>query len=354
MITRLSQVAIVLLAVTIGASFMTGWAASNVVPPSSAALKSSVPVPNDFKPASCAAIAVTTLVTGTGTFSGTAASDLILGSAAADTITSNASNDCVIGGNGDDDLRAGTGGGAGGGTDVLNGGAGTDTCREEGGTPTVISCELTGPLAVQLIGGWLTGTTHAGVAGANRALIFIAATEDTGPPTVSSVTYGGQAMTPVIGSGAAGSNPRVRVEIWVLGEAGIAAAGSSTFVPTWSAAPSEPMYSHAFFRNVKQAAPTTSPQAANGSSGSPTTISTSAVTTISGDLAVFGAVSANAITFSPTNGFTEGTDASSGGTTALESGYKPTTATSETPATNTDATPGRWAMAAAVLTSSTN
>jgi hypothetical protein len=349
MLMRLAQLAIVLFVVTVGASFMTGWAASNTVPASSAGVESGVPAPDDFKPAECAGIAIASLVVGTGTFSGTGANDLILGSGAADTITSNAGDDCVLGGDGNDTLKAGTGGGSGGGNDVLNGAAGTDTCDPEGGTPTLIACDM-----VSLIGGWATGTTHAPAAGTDRALIFIASTEDAGPPSLTSVTYGGQAMLPVVSQGAVGANPRVVVEMWVLGEAGIAAAGGNTFVPTWSAVPTTPLYSHAFFDNVKQAAPTKSPLGATGSSVVPATISTSAVATISRDLAVFGAVSANAITFTPANGFTEGTDASAGGTTALETGYKPAFGASETPATATDATPGRWAMVGAVLTASSN
>ena len=68
---------------------------------------------NTLKPSSCSAITLSTTVTGTGTFSGTAAANLVLGSAAVDTITALGGNDCVLGG---------------GGNDSIDGGAGTDVC----------------------------------------------------------------------------------------------------------------------------------------------------------------------------------------------------------------------------------
>ena len=149
MVMRIAQLAIVLIVVVVGASFMTGWAAANLVPASSAGLASHVPVPDDFKPAACGGIAIGTLVTGTGTFSGTADNDLILGSPADDTITGEAGDDCVLAGGGNDGLRAGAGDNSGGAADVLNGGPDTDTCAAEGGTPTYVSCEQT--VAVHLL-----------------------------------------------------------------------------------------------------------------------------------------------------------------------------------------------------------
>jgi hypothetical protein len=346
MITRFAQLVVVLLVVAIGASFMTGWAASNVVPASSAGVDSHVPVPDDFKPPECAAIAIAGLVTGTGAFAGTGANDLILGSAAADTITSNAGDDCVLSGAGTDDLFAGTGGGFGGSSDVLNAGGDADRCRGEGGTATYISCES---VAASLLGAWATGLVHAAPVGQSRALVFAGQMEAGGTETLTGVTYGGQAMTLVVGVGTTTASPRVTVEIWVLGEAGIAAAADGTIVPTWTAAPTSEHYSSAFFGDVNQGALTGATQTNVGNGGSPLT--TAALASTWGDIALFAVATSNTPTFTPNNGFIEGTDENGG--SALETAYQPSTGADLTPSTTPSANPGRWAMVGAVLKSVT-
>ena len=113
------------------ASLLSGLAAANTVPISKI-VNSSRPITlNDLKPAECAALNLTTLVTGSGKFSGTAGNDLILGSPAADDIRGNAGTDCVLGGGGDDkldgrehnDVLLG-----GPDSDNILGGSGTDYC----------------------------------------------------------------------------------------------------------------------------------------------------------------------------------------------------------------------------------
>ena len=76
---------------------------------------------DDLKPAQCASITLTNLVTGTGTITGTAGNDLILGSASADTIDGQGGDDCILGGGGDDSLTGGTD------TDICLGGPDNDT-----------------------------------------------------------------------------------------------------------------------------------------------------------------------------------------------------------------------------------
>ncbi|MEY2420190.1 MAG: hypothetical protein QOI95_257 [Acidimicrobiaceae bacterium] len=76
---------------------------------------------NDLKPTQCAAITLTTKLTGSGTINGGAANELITGGAAVDTISGNNGNDCLMGGGGNDSLNGGAG------TDVCIGGLGTDT-----------------------------------------------------------------------------------------------------------------------------------------------------------------------------------------------------------------------------------
>lgn len=94
-------------------------AASTVVPASRAGASAQPITANALKPTACAAISLTGLVTGSGAFSDTNASRLVLGSAAADSIRGR--NDCILGGGGDDFLRGD------GGIDVCIGGPGLDT-----------------------------------------------------------------------------------------------------------------------------------------------------------------------------------------------------------------------------------
>jgi Ca2+-binding RTX toxin-like protein len=105
---------------------------------------------NALKPPECAALNLSIIIAGSGTFSGGGTSGLILGSAGADTIKGQGGSDCVLGGGGNDDLRGGSGtevliGGPG--ADTLNGGPGNDVCYgnsgtvSDGGIDTFIGCE---------------------------------------------------------------------------------------------------------------------------------------------------------------------------------------------------------------------
>jgi Ca2+-binding RTX toxin-like protein len=101
--------------------------AANSVPVSHADRVTNTIGANDLKPSTCDSITVTSLVVGSGVFSGTAASELIIGSSGIDTILAGGGNDCVL---------------AGGGSDVLNGGAGTDVCESGPGLDIFdASCE---------------------------------------------------------------------------------------------------------------------------------------------------------------------------------------------------------------------
>ncbi|MEW6400850.1 MAG: hypothetical protein AB1649_03565 [Chloroflexota bacterium] len=84
--------------------------------------KESLPVtPNDIKPSSCAALNLTTLVTGAGTLTGTTGNDLIIGGSSIDSIDGLGGNDCILAGGGDDTLIGGDD------NDVCLGGPGIDT-----------------------------------------------------------------------------------------------------------------------------------------------------------------------------------------------------------------------------------
>lgn len=102
------------------AGTVAAFAAANTVPPTHAADESRAITANDLKPAACAALNLTTIVTGSGNFSGTNGNDLILGSAGADQINGLNADDCIMAGDGDDVLRGQ------GGNDVCDGGGGTD------------------------------------------------------------------------------------------------------------------------------------------------------------------------------------------------------------------------------------
>lgn len=79
---------------------MAGSAANSTVAGSRASAVYFAATLNDVKPPQCAGITVTNLVVGSGTFSGTAANDLILGSLGAETIAGGDGSDCILGGGG--------------------------------------------------------------------------------------------------------------------------------------------------------------------------------------------------------------------------------------------------------------
>jgi Ca2+-binding RTX toxin-like protein len=95
--------------------------ASSVVPTSKAGRSTRSITANTLKPATCSAITLSGITTGTGVVTDGAASNLVLGSAVLDTMRGSDGNDCILGGGGNDSLRGDNG------TDVCLGGPGTDT-----------------------------------------------------------------------------------------------------------------------------------------------------------------------------------------------------------------------------------
>lgn len=105
--------------------------AANLTPNSSVAEQATAVTVQDMAPPECFGMALTNLVSGAGTLTGTGANDLITGSACADVIDGAGGDDCIVGGGGIDDLTGGTGndvllGGAD--DDALDGGGETDSC----------------------------------------------------------------------------------------------------------------------------------------------------------------------------------------------------------------------------------
>ena len=116
-----------LIGASVGLVLISALAATNTVPGSNAERDVSAITLDAKKPKpDCNAIAVTALVTGSGTINGTNAAELVLGSAGVDTMDGKAGTDCLVGG---------------AGNDAITGGAGTDVCIGGPGTDTFATCE---------------------------------------------------------------------------------------------------------------------------------------------------------------------------------------------------------------------
>jgi len=113
-------------AVLIGGNLVSAFTAASAVPSTRAGEASETVTVSQLRPSACSAVVVTSLVTGSGTFSGTNSNELMLGSAAADNMSASGGNDCLV---------------AGASNDTLNGGQGTDVCLGQGGTDTFTACE---------------------------------------------------------------------------------------------------------------------------------------------------------------------------------------------------------------------
>jgi Ca2+-binding RTX toxin-like protein len=100
--------------------------ATNSVPPTRLGQSAQPIGANTLKPGACAGITLTDLVTGSGIFVATDASELVLGSAGGDTITAGGGDDCALGG---------------AAIDTIVGGAGTDVCIGGAGLDVFLTCE---------------------------------------------------------------------------------------------------------------------------------------------------------------------------------------------------------------------
>jgi len=205
-----------------------------------------------------------------------------------------------------------------------------DTDLNESAYSSEVSATPTAPGAeVEIIGSWATGTSHTKESGTNRALVLIAHVEEAGAISLNSVTYGGQTMTKVTEQ-ITGTSYRAYVVAFVLDEAGVAAAASGTFSPSWSTTPDNVSYSHVFLANVNQADPIGASAGNGTASSSPNPITTSALVTADGDIVIDAAACGNTGNYTLNNGFTEAVEndmASSTGT----AGYKFATGANETP-----------------------
>ena len=108
---------LVLILISVFSVLTTGVTVEN----STAGVHTNAVTVNHVKPSSCSGIFLTTMVSSSGTVTGTPGNDLIMCSPAVDTIDGQGGDDCILGGGGDDDITGN------GGTDVCIGGPGTDT-----------------------------------------------------------------------------------------------------------------------------------------------------------------------------------------------------------------------------------
>lgn len=105
---------------------MTAIAAMNTVPPTKVDVENVFFQINHLRPAACAGLSLSNLITGSGTLTGTEGNDLILGSSGADTIDGLGGSDCIVGGGGDD---------------LITGGNDADLCIGGDGNDTFTGCE---------------------------------------------------------------------------------------------------------------------------------------------------------------------------------------------------------------------
>lgn len=182
---------------------------------------------------------------------------------------------------------------------------------------------------IEILGSWVSGTSHTKENGTNRALVFIAHDEQNAVISLDSVTYGGQPMTKVIDRIVASSNTYAYVVAYVLDEAGVAAASGNTFSPTWSITPSAVSYTSVFLQNVNQ---TTLVGAADGNATTTLDpIRTNPLTTSDGDMVIVAATCGNNGSYTLGTGYIEGIDQTMNSTATGVTGHKSATGVPETP-----------------------
>jgi hypothetical protein len=194
---------------------------------------------------------------------------------------------------------------------------------------------------VGIIGSWVTGTTHAKETGTDRALVFIAHAERGSNITLNSVTYGGQPMTKIIEARNTSGTTRTCTAAFILNDADIDAATSTTFTPVWSATPTGYAYSSVFLENVNQTTLTGATASNRTSSGA--TITTSALTTGEGDMVIDAATCSNTGSYTVNNGFTEALELTITNADGVV-GYKSTTGIDETPSVTHSRSNGRQSL----------
>jgi hypothetical protein len=191
--------------------------------------------------------------------------------------------------------------------------------------------------AVSILGSWTSGATHTKEAGSNRVLLVFAHAEYAwaNTPATYTVTYGGQTMTKIaektqIYSG----QTRAYVAAFILNEAGVAAASTSTISVTWGGSPGSNVITSVFLGGVDQTVPVaayaTGGTHSKTSSVASATVTTPALATTNGDMVIAAVTSSQSGNYSPNSGFTEAIEASISNADSCGD-YKLATGAAETP-----------------------
>lgn len=176
----------------------------------------------------------------------------------------------------------------------------------------------------------------------NNRLLVVAVSDETnnGARTVTSITWGGQALTSAAGlkatNGGSASND-LRTEIWYLDETNInlATGGCNTFVVTWSAATTAEAFTVLTLKDVDQATPV-SDSKQSSPAGNTNTVTCPALTVTANDIVFLASATQLNSTHTPPAGYTEQSDFIIGATTALATATKQiASGTTETPGATT-------------------
>ena len=163
---------------------------------------------------------------------------------------------------------------------------------------------------VALVGSCVAGTTHTAEAGSSRVLVLVGTAvgfSDSGS-AITSATYGGQTLTFVEARESDGSGYDVMTEVWILDEAGIAAASGSTFSVNWSGTPYAERYMSCFYTNVDQTTSIGAKAENFANAATPNPITTTALANSSGDMVLAVASGHLLGSYVAQNGFTEQLD----------------------------------------------
>ncbi len=205
-------------------------------------------------------------------------------------------------------------------------------------------------MAVELLGTWGTGSSHATAAGDNRVMILFIHTEHSGItiPQAEVVEYGATDMLRVpVPAAAAGlvssadtdDNFQCTTEAWYMPDATLDVVPNADFFVQWEISVGDPdleLLSHVLLQGVDQNSPFGEGLTSFISEATPSTISTTApLSSNDKDMVMWAATSGNDGTYTPLNSFTEGTDQLTASHTGA-TGYKDSTGADETPSATYD------------------
>lgn len=207
------------------------------------------------------------------------------------------------------------------------------------------------PDDIAILDNWSNGLSKTISAGLNRCLIVIAGIENGDSyRDITSMSYGGQAMTQIIDiSAGTSSGFSDRMEVWILMESGITLASGTTITPTYAASTlleNVEFYTSITFQNIDQITPVISSNGtASNSSANPHQLSSAFNTLIDG-MCITGVICGNNTSPASTSGgtntytinssFVEGTDIYVSNPSFATSGICIQTATKACTATGTE------------------